>query len=354
MLALLAIIPACKDNDDPVNANNEASWVSVSLPNSIYQTPNTLYNIYFPASGMLYVASYNHLFSSSDGGTTWSDSHYPTNIDGSGDSLSGPLGVSPNGTLFTVISVTPGLNGPSSTESKLYRSIDAGASWQEIQAPAGNGNDPYLGLPAFNTNGTAYITAHGNLYASADNGATWSLILSTNISGNGEPTINVAPNGTLYACITNSGLLRSTNGGTTWDTVNAGLPSFTAALITEPNIVGISPSGTIYSEIYIQHAAGNSYVNTLYYSNDGGTTWQEAGDGIANNANVSSMLFLKNNSVIATTAFGDFVSTDGINWMVYDINKPGNNAGLLGIDAQQYLYAENYLGALFKTAKPLD
>jgi photosystem II stability/assembly factor-like uncharacterized protein len=343
-------ISACKKNDDPVS-NDEVTWKGLNLPAAVTQNQNPSFNLYTPSGGGLYLTSYGNLYRSNDNGDSWSQLPFPmTAFPPYADSSSGYLTVAPNGVLFSSNGVNySNGSGPMGSKFVLYRSLDGGATWQNVAIPGGMNNR--MSPPICASNGTVYLALSNTIYSSTDNGTSWTTFVTVTAPVN----VAVAPSGTVYIMANNVGIMRTSNNGATWDTVNTGLPTFTPYPQNEPFIVGISPSGTVYAEIYPLDAQGNmaGTGSTFYYSTNSGTTWQVENNGIASSANVQSLYFIGDNKVIANTAMGNFISNDGITWSGYSIDMPANGAHLMGLDGQNYLYAGFFEG-IFKTAKPLD
>lgn len=125
--------------------------------------------------------------------------------------------------------------------------------------------------------GTVYC-AYVNLYKSTDMGTTWNPISNFNnlSSTNRAVSIAIAPSSSnhIYLLRENE-LLKTTDGGTTWVNVSAGLDNgayrFTDVWVhhTNPNIAWVSVSG---------HDSGHK----VYRTNNGGTTWLNISAGLPN------------------------------------------------------------------------
>ena len=169
------------------------------------------------------------LVKSSDGGTTWSAPVF--------------LG---DATVINALQVAPG--NPSvvlaTTNTGVFRSADAGASWARVALPTGLVGNPYAWSIGW-TGGSNFVVSveanhaattgstSGQIHRSADNGATWTKSTGpTATAGVGRITIGVAPStrtapatAVLYAmaAVPNAtttsdlaDLFKSTNGGASW------------------------------------------------------------------------------------------------------------------------------------------
>ncbi|HET7153144.1 MAG TPA: sialidase family protein [Candidatus Kapabacteria bacterium] len=343
--SFLFVISACKKSDQPV-ANEEMTWKAIPMPADAMMDTGMSYTLSLPPSGMVYLTCSDHIFSSDDAGATWNESFYPVNYFPNGDTVSGVLSIAPNGVLYSSASVTWG----GGAQSALLRSFNGGMSWGIVQIPGANGSNAAIGTPAFGSNGAVYLAVANSIYVSGDNGSTWAAILTISV-GNSISSVAAAPDGALYAAIPGIGVLRSGNNGTAWDTVNTGLPSFAAT--TAPNILGISPAGVVYLEMPSANLDSATAGSGLYYSNNGGALWHQSNSGLPTNATVQAIHFLKNNSVLATTANACYISADGVSWSTYDLSMPTDEYRVMGVDAQQNLYIGDNDG-LYKTVQPID
>jgi len=111
----------------------------------------------------------------------------------------------------------------------LYKSINAGQSWQRLTDPVKHSDISAIALDPEDPT-TIYVgTAEGTgVYKSGDAGATWQpagsgLPRTPAAAGIKALVIDPAHPTTLYAATNRSGVFTSTNAGTTWRPYNAGL-----------------------------------------------------------------------------------------------------------------------------------
>src|SRR5215212_7791695 len=172
----------------------------------------------------------------------------------------------------------------------VYKSIDAGRSWQNVGLKASEHIAKILIDP--NDSDTVYVAAQGplwgpggdrGLYKTTDGGKTWTKVL--NISENTGVTDVVQdprnPNVLLAASyqrrrhvytIVNGGpesaIHRTTDGGKTWTKVRAGLPG------GDLGRIGLVMSPTDPDTIYAQVEAAEKQGG-IFRSTDNGKTWEK-------------------------------------------------------------------------------
>jgi photosystem II stability/assembly factor-like uncharacterized protein len=170
----------------------------------------------------------------------------------------------------------------------LAKSLDAGATWSQIQPPC-------LGFNSLNVDPSAPATLFAagqvgpdcaaaidgvcSLFKSTDGGADWAC-LAGGLGPFSDPVLFLAPSTpsttvTLYAfdepafgALTQP-LYQSSDGGASWTTVSASLPGQpfgTASLVVDP--------------LNAQRLFALSFGGTLWRSQDGGQHWRETDRGI--------------------------------------------------------------------------
>ncbi len=203
----------------------------------------------------------NQLFSSDDGGDTWTPVALPGDINLFAEALR-----SDGQNLF----ITPTFFGP------WYRSPDLGATW--IAPGAGAPTDLDAG-PAL-VGSTLVVPTNGFVYHSNDAGATWAKLSSTGWDTR-IPKAIVSVNGTLLSVYREGGasVLRSTDLGRTWAASDAGLPEC---------VEGVFESAAVRDGV--AYVAGYTGV---YRSFDLGLSWSHAngaGDAGISAPTVSEMV----------------------------------------------------------------
>ncbi|HMI87084.1 MAG TPA: hypothetical protein VK550_23475, partial [Polyangiaceae bacterium] len=203
----------------------------------------------------------------------------------------------------------------------LYKSTDAGATWQVLGADTFGGRafsrivinpansqilyasiaHPGLGYPGGITamKGHPLSTGPGGVFRSSDGGMTWAQ-LAGGLPAVDASDVAMAPDSpnTLYAAIgaalgdPGNGVYKSTDGGDTWTKLGGGYPANTAR-----TILAVAPSDA--NRIYASIAGpGNDTSSTasqtigLYKSDDAGATWANANAGayLGNQGNYDNCL----------------------------------------------------------------
>jgi photosystem II stability/assembly factor-like uncharacterized protein len=264
----------------------------------------------------------NGVFRSTDNGNTWTQSGlaglfiWDLAINSSGHIFAGTMnqGVwrsTNNGDSWTQIN--DGFNSLNNTVNSLsvnsfghiyagsvnsiYRSTNNGNSWTAINSPNYNGFYPLV----INSNNDIVVGAGSRLFRSTNNGQNWAEITLANAQ-----TSSVAFNELGHLFVGNLlGIYRSTNNGDNWTQINNGINvgSFIAV-----NDFSINSVGTIYVGL------GGGFSGTskgVFYSTNNGDNWFELNDGLINNTLRS-----------------------------------------LTIDQDDYLYAGNTEGQVYKTTNP--
>jgi photosystem II stability/assembly factor-like uncharacterized protein len=167
----------------------------------------------------LYAVTYRYpaeplLFRSTDAGTSWIAAGKFTYPDVSG------LTVDPH-QRTTLLACSRG--------SVLWRSTDAGQTWETVSLPGHAGElepDPFTNGRIFAAGYVEAAHPQPAFLATTDHGRTWSALVLDTCAGNGL-TCCVDPGtpGTLYVGCDSGRLYRSTDSGLTWAACDSGLPA---------------------------------------------------------------------------------------------------------------------------------
>jgi len=195
-------------------------------------------------------------------------------------------------------------------------------------------------------NGVVKITNGGTSYTAVNTGITnlaiWSLAISP----------NYATDQTVYAGTWGGGVFKSTNGGTSWAAVNTGITSLHIWSLA------ISPNYATDQTVY----AGTSYGDGVFKSTNGGTGWTAVSTGITN-LNIQSLAISPNYATdqtvyAGTNGNGMFKTTNGgTSWTAVNTGITGNEYGIICISslaispnyaADQTVYAGTWSG-VYKT-----
>jgi photosystem II stability/assembly factor-like uncharacterized protein len=204
----------------------------------------------------------------------------------------------------------------------LFRSTDGGAHWTALgEHYAGEPENRRLGTlalsPAYATDNTLWAGMSGldrsALLASTDGGDTWQELMR-----GGTEALALSPafakDGTAFAAFSGVGLLRTTDGGHTWEAANTGLlyenATFTA--------LALSPSFAQNRTLYalLDWWAEGSEAVYLYRSTDGGDSWQGLQAGLPSESRVTALSPLDDDSLILGTEDGGVyrVAVDDLSW----------------------------------------
>lgn len=201
---------------------------------------------------------------------------------------------------------------------RVFRTTDAGKSWQEI----------LRGAEAIAMSGTGtvvFAVEAGRLLRSEDRGQTWARVSSEQITKEAVPALAVDPSDArrLYAAVRGQGVFTSGNGGLAWEGAATHFRGdFSAAVATHPRRDGT---------VYVGHGDGRLSVTT-----DGGGTWQEltriarGGDeqvtSIAVAAGEREMLFASNRRGVHRSSDG------GTTWELTNVGLADSRIIFVAVD----------------------
>ena len=190
-----------------------------------------------------------------------------------------------------------------SNTSKVYKTVDAGATWSITALPAWPGQPRSM---SFGSANVGYVAGDNGVAKTIDGGATWTLLTAiptgtlslssahainentcyfggsgkvyyTNDGGSsfnyttvgsGASSIYVTPNGTIFRAGASGGIYKSVDGATT----------FSGNINTKTSLINNVIPGIYFSDNNTGYAVGlyktaSPYVNRIIKTTDGGTTW---------------------------------------------------------------------------------
>lgn len=172
-----------------------------------------------------------------------------------------------------------------STGGGIWRSDNGGATWDPLDDfmghlvvsslvfKPGDPNTIYAGTGE-EIRGSSIWTSRGidgeGVWRSTDAGATWQQLPST-AAWDSTNRIAIAPTNTYMLAATSSGLRRSTNGGSTWSLVRAG------------NVFQVLIDPNNSARCVCSYQSGG---NRISFSTDSGATWTDAAGGLPNNERI--------------------------------------------------------------------
>jgi photosystem II stability/assembly factor-like uncharacterized protein len=261
-------------------------------------------------SSKIYALARNEIVRSTDGGITW---------------VAANKGLPAS--YFTLLAMDP--FNPSTlyagaAYANLFRSTDRGESWTALNTGLPGG---FLGSLTFDptTPSTIYAAGvNGAISKSTDGGERWMPLKSPVNVGYGDAVLSLAIDPTnpslIYGgsfaaatglsgpAVSGSGnIAKSTNGGQSWNRINAGIPSkaFVRSLSVDPTV----PS-TIYGSYIVDGGWG------IIKSIDRGETWRVINDGLLSGSRLNGSNILIDPNVPATLYVGYLNFITGIGGVV--------------------------------------
>lgn len=130
---------------------------------------------------------------------------------------------------------------------------------------------------AFDAGGrTLWLAAHTGLYRSEDRGRTWTPVpLGTHTHDVMAVAVHPTDAAIVYVATHEAGVLKTTDGGTTWKSANVGLGGV--------DIHGLAVAAKMPQKL---HAVVRDGKAGVYRTTDGGSTWVRVDDGPAGETKV--------------------------------------------------------------------
>jgi len=239
--------------------NHGATWETFNNP---VITQTTVFNIVSAADNpnVLFLAIDGQgMLKSTDGGQIWVEKN---------------SGLDPvyNMSALAIAATNPDIlyvSDLQGTNGGIYQSLDGGDNWAILPFFAGKNASAIL-IDRLNPAIVYLAQLDGNIYKSIDGGANWSNILVVSAS---SVALSQSPvdNNIIYV-VSNDGVQRSQNGGTTWSTLNNGLPAGLVSASHAPLLV--SPDNPKRLYVGFQNGTG------VYQSVDSGLNWTAMNTGL--------------------------------------------------------------------------
>lgn len=150
----------------------------------------------------------------------------------------------------------------------LLESTDAGNTWTSTGFSYGFASGVSVNRVIWDEGdpGRIYMAASNGLWISEDTAATWTNVLSGNVS---DLIQDPSSPQVLYAGVHSVGVFKSINSGMTWNQLSGGLPATSLVHRINLSICEAYPEYLLASIV----GQGNWGLLGLYKSNDGGNTW---------------------------------------------------------------------------------
>ena len=217
--------------------------------------------------------------------------------------------------------------------SGLFKSTDKGVTWSQIGDPSeyyDMRNVTRLIVDPENENNVVLTSTNsvwssefiGSIYRTEDGGQNWTRT-HTDQATFDQIIANPLNFKTQYVSVNGTGVLKSKDGGQTWNSANTG--------ITDVNRIEMAISAVDTSRVWISTGAGNS--SRLLFTDNGGDTWSatsEIEDGPLINFLEAQHWY---NNTITTHPFNkDIVYVGGINLWEIDLQEGSVFEETLSID----------------------
>ncbi|MBI4535063.1 MAG: T9SS type A sorting domain-containing protein [Ignavibacteriae bacterium] len=275
------------------------TWVQV---NSGLMFSSALGMAVNPLSGDLFVSSGARIYRSTTNGENWVAQDSTTFLSGAWR-----LVVNNQGILFAA---------PNSSDS-LRRSSDDGLTWRAAHNGLPQGGTQELRIHA---NGDIYICMRNNwVFRSSDNGENWTALPRPfpPLPYVDADAIAFGSGSEIYVGDDGWGFFKSTDGGSSWEQLNSGLPNqYVWAL-------AVSNRGHLFAGLA---------SDGVYRSTDGGAQWDSVNTGLGPSRRIYSFLIASSGYLFTGTISGLFRSTQPVTDVEEDLNNVAN----------QYVLFQNY------------
>lgn len=288
----------------------------------------------------LYAATGSGVFKSINGGVSWTDASVGLPLNRSISALA--IDPSNPNTLYAGNSlVSPG------SVIEIFKSTDGATSWTSLSSSLATTGINALAIDP-SASATVYAATNNRVIKSTNGGMTW------NDANSGMPypttmtglAIDPSAPSTLYAGGSNGELFRSTNAATSWTALNTGL----AATPDNPNgkINALVITSSIPSTLYI---ATNGFG--VLKSTSGGTNWIAANSGLGSAAVAALAIDPFAPATLYVGADGTIFKSinGGVSWTDASSGLPGTDITTLAIDPSTpaTLYAGTIAQGVYKS-----
>ena len=271
------------------------------------------------ASTLYAVTTNAAIFKSTDAGGTWR----PVNLVGVNF-----LAVDPKSSSTIYVATRRG----------IVKSTDGGESWSGANAGLADNVAFALAIDPITTS-TLYALSYGHIFKSTNGGGGWSEVYTfASPNSAGSLAIDPVTPSTLYASVTNADIIKSTDGGASWSAIKTGLTQTVFSTSALPLAIDPLVPSTLYAGSFAASSLPpptfDPGIGSISKSTDGGTTWTTVRAGIPSDAFVRSLVA---DPTLPSTIYagydnngggGVLKSTDGgQNWNAMNTGLPANFRG---------------------------
>jgi photosystem II stability/assembly factor-like uncharacterized protein len=228
----------------------------------------------------------------------------------------------------------------------VVKSTNGGMTWFSVGLPGALSLAIYLQDPRI-----LYAATKRGVFKSSDRGVSWTATSYSSFIY--SVAIDPQDSNTVYAGTSYSGVLKSTDGGATWNVFDSGLGHGDIFLLT----VDPQHSSTVYAVVNGEYDQPPLYRG-INKSTDGGINWTAVNDGLPTEPYdwvfVSAFAIDPKNSatLYAGTAIGVFKSADGgASWSAVN-DGLADGIGSIAIDPHNpnTIYAGTWRSGVFRSA----
>jgi hypothetical protein len=261
-------------------------------------TSNPIYCLAFQKAGFegnrtLYACSGGGVFRSTDFGENWKPTGTP---EGTWEITSSGKSLLAGSSVMEFFGPSKHDSSPAYSRCATYRSDDLGNTWSErdsglveqsgwvlssvaIHPVGGSGSHLFAGISSTNRAGL------GAVLSSTDDGLWWSPVLTDSTSASFPTVVSISSD--LLVGLTEDGIIRSSDNGTTWFPSDSGISTPPYDAVPPPAAINsFSVDGTrIYAGCGNARIAwegpiiGRLLLNYIFASGDGGATWAKVDSG---------------------------------------------------------------------------
>ncbi|KXK55629.1 MAG: serine/threonine protein kinase with PASTA sensor(s), partial [Chlorobi bacterium OLB5] len=254
----------------------------------------------------------NNIFRTTNSGINWSSSFINSGV------ISG-IHFTQNGTAFAFGS--PGM---------VYKSTNTGNTWEQLPA---NGLFSQVKGTSITGDDNIWVAAESSLvYRSTNLGGNWNLLYREYLTKENLNSVFFIDQFKGFACGERGILLKSTNSGINWSISNLGQNYSLKKIKFINNLTGFIAGGDVIPN------------GVIIRTTDGGSSWQTVYN---DSSSLSSINFINNNTGWAAGTYGYYLKTtnSGSNWVrsrfetmnLNEIYFIDNNTGFIGRNSGLYI-----------------